>query len=174
MAPSDGNPPNGARRPEDEDLLQAQDAYDGPEPSLTESNDLHVRSPVPSDAEYEARLPLPVWMRESSKSFRWRWIPLRVRKFARSIGHYANKTNQWSYGPKEAQIQRINFPLVEEAPLWLVDKFLPKKVHKIVALLLLYLAWFLTFFFVIRESATSGNIEDYGVPSSIWCGASFW
>ena len=161
---------------EDQSLLHAQHAYDGPEPSLTESNDLHVRSPIPSDAEEDGHLPLPVWMRESSKSFRWRWIPLPLRKSARNISYYAGVVNKWSYGPEEAQIQRIEpfFPLVQEAPLWLVERFLPKRPHKIGALLVLYLAWLMTFCLIIRESASSGNIEGYGVPNPIWCGANFW
>lgn len=160
---------------EDDNLLQTGHSYDGPEPSITESNDLHIRSPTPDDGE-NGYLPLPVWMRESSKSFRWKWMPLPFRKLARSVGHYASAANRWSHGPEEAQIQKIEpwFPLVQEAPLWLVERFLYKRLYKVAALLLFYAAWLLTFCLIIRDSASSGNIEGFGVPSSIWCGANFW
>lgn len=177
MTPSDHHANNGilSQPPEEESLLYSDRMDDGPEPSLTESNDFHVQSPPLSDVE-DGRLPLPVWMRESSKSFRWRWIPLPMRRFGRSVGHYASLANKWSYGPEEARIQRIVpfFPIVQEAPLWLVDNLLPKRIHKVFALLLLYLAWLLTFCLIIRDSAASGNIEGYGSPTSIWCGENFW
>ena len=175
MASEDG-PRERSLSLEDGDTLHAENAYDGPEPSITESRDLHLRSPELSGDEENGYVPLPVWMRESSKSFRWRSIPLPIRKFARNVHHYASIVNRWSYGPTEAQVQRIEplFPIVQEAPLWLVERYLPKRIHRLPALLLFYLAWLLTFCLIIRRSAFSGNIEGYGTPSSIWCGANFW
>ena len=177
MAPSSSAQEQNRSLPnsQDQHLPQAEDSYDGPEPSLTESDDLHVREPEPTEDE-DGHLPLPVWMRESSKAFRWKWVPLPLRRFVRSINHYAFIINRWSYGPGEARIQRIEpfFPIVQEIPLWLVERFLPKRLHRIIALVFFYLAWLLTFCLIIRESAASGNIEGYGVPNSIWCGANFW
>jgi hypothetical protein len=148
--------------------------YDGPEPSLAESDDLHIRSGESDDEDGPS--PLPVWMRESSKSFRWRKVPLPIRKFFRLIARCFTFINQWSYGPKDAQIQEIIpwFPLIQEVPLWLVERFLPKKLYKVIALLLFYFTWLLTFCLIIRDSASSGYIEGFGIPNSIWCGANFW
>ena len=156
----DGAEPSREQSPWEED--------DGPEPSITESTDLHVRSSASSDIE-SGRHPLPVWMREASKSFHWRWVPLPVRSFARSV-------NAWSKGPEPRQIQKITpwFPSIQEAPLRLVDRFLPKKRYKALALGFLYSTWILIFSLVLHHQATSGNIEGYGTPSSLWCGASFW
>ena len=160
---------------EDRNILHVGHAYDGPEPSIAESNDLHVRSPEATDDE-DGHLPIPVWLRESSKSFRWKWVPLPFRRFGRTANRYASIINKWSYGPEEAQIQRIEpfFPIIQEAPLWLVERLLPKKIYRFGALTLLYLAWLLTFCLIIRDSAESGNIEGFGAPNSIWCGANFW
>ena len=139
-----------------------------PEPSMTGSTDIHVRSSSSSDIE-GGRLPLPVWMREQSAKFHWNWIPLSFQKYGRSLA-------SWSKGPDPPKIQKITpfFPFIQEAPLKLVDKLLPKKLHKAGALVALDTAWILIFTLILRSSASSGDIEGYGQPSPIWCGANFW
>lgn len=174
MATHNNENTSSSHQPE-ENQWRGQSIDDGPEPSLAESTDLHVRSPGASDAG-DSGLPLPVWMRESSKTFKWKKVPLSIRKFARSVNRFATFADEWSRGPKEPNIQRIEpfFPIVQEAPLWLVNRYLPKRVYKFLALFVFYLAWLLTFCLIIRSSAKSGHIEGYGTPNSIWCGASFW
>ena len=134
----------------------------------TTSSILHVRSASPGlDAGH--RLPLPVWMRESSKSFHWKWVPLPLRRVARAIA-------AWSKGPDPPRIQRIRpfFPSIQEAPIKLVDRFCPKKKHKAALLVFFYFCWLLTFSLVLHHSANAGEIEGYGQPSPIWCGAAYW
>lgn len=137
------------------------------EPATT-SPILHVRdiSPRRDDGH---RLPLPVWMRESSKSFHWKWVPLPMRRVARAIA-------AWSKGPDPPQIQRIRpfFPSIQEAPIRLLDRFFPKKKHKAAFLVFFYFCWLLTFSLVLHHSASAGEIEGYGQPSPIWCGAGYW
>ena len=156
--------PSEARRTESQSPWQEDEV---PEASMADSHDLHVRSasPVLEDGQF----PTPVWMVESSKSFQWKWVPLPIRTLARSA-------IQWSKGPVPPQIQNITpfFPFIQEAPLKLVDKLLPKKKHKAAILGVFYFSWLLTFSLMIRHSASSGNIEGYGQPQSLWCGASFW
>lgn len=154
-------------RSNEDDMRNMQDQEDVPEASTTHSGDFHVSSYASSEADHDL-LPMPVWMRES-KSVYWRWVPLPLRKLARFL-------NKWSYGPNPPQIQRLApfSPTLQEAPLRLVERFLPRRVHKLGALLMLYFAWILTFVLVIQRSAASGNIEGYGTPSSIWWGANFW
>ena len=155
----------------DEDALPSEQAPwqdDGPQPSTADSTDLHVRSSALSDIE-NGHASLPVWLRESSKSFHWKWVPLPVR-------HLARHTAAWSKGPDPPQIQSITpfFPYVQEMPLRLVDRYLPKKIQKVEALITLYAAWLLTFVLVLRHSSFSGEIEGYGLPAPIWCGANLW
>ena len=141
-----------------------------PEPSVADSEDLQIRSvsPSPMPATPTA-MQLPLWLREASPTFHWAWVPLPVRRTARFVA-------DWTKGPKTPQIQRIQpwAPSVQEFPLRLVDWFLPRRWHKGVALLVLYVAWALTFALVIRDSARSGDIEGYGPPANLWCGASLW
>ena len=139
----------------------------GPEPSYTDSPLMQVRSASP-DTQH-GRLPLPVWMRESSKSFHWKWVPLPIRNAARS-------TASWSKGPDPPRIQKITpfFPSIQEAPIKLVDRYFPKREYKAALLAFFFFSWILTFSLVLHHSATSGNVKGYGKPQSIWCGASYW
>ena len=137
----------------------------------------HSRTTLPPDpAEAPAaahhdpeRQTLPVWLRESSKSFRWRWVPLPLRKAARAVA-------RWSRGPDPPQVQRIRpvFPAVQAAPGKFVQRFLPTRVHKALGLAVLYVAWLVPFVVLIRKGAAEGNVEGWGVPTPIWCGASLW
>lgn len=133
--------------------------------STATSPEMHVAS----DAGDDIQMPLPVWLRESSKSFYWRWVPVRMRQMARNI-------NGWSRGPDPVQIQRITpwFPLLQETiPIWIENHF-PKRRQKALLLLSVYCAWLLTFTFVLNHSARASVIKGYGKPQSIWCGATFW
>ena len=147
-------------------LLDA-DSDHGPEPSNASSSPMHIRSDSPGPPS--GHLPLPLWLRESSKSFHWRWVPLPLRKAARVIG-------AWSKGPDPPQIQKITpfFPSVQELPVRFISKYFPRTIHKAGLLLFFYFCWLLTFSLVLNHSATAGYIKGYGKPSPIWCGASYW
>ena len=139
----------------------------GPEQSYIDSPLMQVRSASPDTQP--RRLPLPVWMRESSKSFHWKWVPLPLRNAARFLA-------SWSKGPDPPQIQKITpiFPSIQEAPLKLVDRYLPKRKHQAAVLAFVFFSWILTFSLILHHSATSGNIRGYGTSQNIWCGASYW
>ena len=138
--------------------------------SETESQDrtLQVRSRSGSDAP-ESSLPIPVWLRESATSFRFKWIPLPLRKAGRAIA-------TWVKGPvppRELKIEPF-FPKIQQAPIQLLDRYLPKKRHRIFLLILFYATWFLTWSLMLKHHATSGYIKGYGRPSNLWCGSNFW
>ncbi|MCJ1314319.1 hypothetical protein MMC25_008000 [Agyrium rufum] len=143
------------------------DHHEAPEASTASSADLHMRSTSPSIAENGGIV--PIWMRESSKSFHWKWVPLPVRHAARSVA-------KWSKGPDPPQIQKITpfFPAIQEAPVKLLDRVCPKRRHKAVALMVFLGAWLLTLCLMLGKSARSGALQGYGQPHSIWCGYSLW
>ena len=145
----------------------SEDQYDGPEASTPGSSEMDVRSGSPNTEN--GRIPLPVWLRESSKSFHWRWVPLPIRHAARAVV-------AWLKGPDPPQIQRITpfFPSIQEAPAKFIDTHFPKRSHKTGLLAFFYFCWLLTFSLVLNHSAQAGNIKGYGKPQPIWCGASFW
>ena len=141
--------------------------YDGPEASTPGSSDMDIRSE--SQEAEQRQYPLPVWLRESSKSFHWRWVPVPIRQTARAIV-------AWVKGPDPPQIQKIRpfFPFIQEAPAKFIDRHFPKRRHKAGLLAVFYFCWLLTFTLVLNHSAQAGNIKGYGKPQPIWCGASFW
>ncbi|OJJ48963.1 hypothetical protein ASPZODRAFT_13702 [Penicilliopsis zonata CBS 506.65] len=112
---------------------------------------------------------LPVWLRESSRSFRWRWVPLPLRKAGRAVV-------RWVKGPvppRELLLTPL-WPRVQELPVRGLEKLAPKRRHKIALLLLLYVAWFSPWFSVVLHSRSSGYIEGYGRPQTLSCTSNLW
>ncbi|KAF3479416.1 LCCL domain-containing protein [Arthroderma uncinatum] len=111
---------------------------------------------------------MPVWLAESSKSFRWGWVPLPLRKAARV-------TVRWLKGPEPPHELRFEplFPGIQQAPVVFLERYFPKKKQKIFLLLGLYFAWFLSWSLTLRHSVSSGHIEGYGKPGPIACSANY-
>ncbi|KAL8787237.1 MAG: hypothetical protein Q9213_002348 [Squamulea squamosa] len=144
----------------------------GPEPSTSGSSTLQVRSRAGStdlEDSHHPDGPIPVWLRESSKSFHWKWVPYPIRQTARAIA-------RWTKGPDPPQKQKITpfFPTVQEAPVRLIARYFPRPIHKAGLVAFFLFSWLLTFSLVLRHSASAGDIKGYGKPQSIWCGASYW
>ena len=150
-------------------------AEDGPsnlsddDASQPSEGGLHIRSGSNTSDENGQALPLPIWMRESSKAFKWKWVPLPLRKAGRA-------TAEWVKGPKPPRTLRITpfFPSIQEAPVKLLDKYIPKRRHRMALLIGTYFCWALIWSLMLRHAHSAGNIHGYGTPTSIWCGASFW
>ncbi|KAJ5176881.1 uncharacterized protein N7482_002758 [Penicillium canariense] len=112
---------------------------------------------------------LPIWLQESSKSFRWGWVPLPLRKAGRA-------TANWIKGPDPPHMLLLKplFPRLQELPVQYLDHFFPKRKQKIALLMLLYATWFLPWFLVLLHSRSSGYIEGYGQLQTISCSTNFW
>lgn len=123
----------------------------------------------PHDEETASITYLPVWLRESSKSFRWGWVPLPLRKVGRA-------TAEWIKGPIPLSPLLLTplFPQFQELPVRYLERCFPKRKHKISLLLLLYVVWFVPWFTVLLHSRASGYIEGYGGPQTLACDTSFW
>jgi hypothetical protein len=79
-------------------------------------------------------------------------------------------------GPQPPQIQTIQpwFPGIQEAPIRLLDTLLPKQRQKLLALLLFYVLWILTFGLVYHRGTVVTEVEGYGQPVQLGCGSTFW
>ncbi|KAL9111574.1 MAG: hypothetical protein Q9227_004062 [Pyrenula ochraceoflavens] len=53
----------------------------------SQNGNLHVRSDS-NVSDNDGTLPIPVWMRESAKSFRYKWIPVPIRQSWRSLAKW--------------------------------------------------------------------------------------
>ncbi|KAJ5908452.1 hypothetical protein N7495_001134 [Penicillium taxi] len=140
-------------------------------PLLNEDLDERIADPESSEGlspDVEAGS-LPIWLQESSKSFRWGWIPLPLRKAGRA-------TVNWIKGPVPPHTLLLTplFPRIQELPVQYLDHFFPKHKLKVVLLLLLYVSWFLPWFFILLHSRSSGFIKGYGQLQTLSCSTDFW
>ncbi|KAJ5689227.1 hypothetical protein N7462_003619 [Penicillium macrosclerotiorum] len=119
--------------------------------------------------DVEAGHALPVWLQESSKSFRWGWVPLPIRKAGRV-------TASWIKGPDPPHMLLLKplFPRIQELPVQYLDHFFPKRKQKMGLLFVLYLSWFLPWFLVLLHSRSAGYIEGYGQLQTLSCSTNFW
>lgn len=154
--------------PKDDNYAHGQ-SNGGPEADGSASTSPQMHIWTGSSNVEESLLPLPVWMRESSKTFHWRWVPFRIRQASRSIV-------RWTKGADPPQIQKITpfFPGIQQAPVKLIDENLPKPKHKALLLAFFYCCWILVFSLVLVYSNSAGTIKGFGKPTPVWCGASYW
>jgi hypothetical protein len=112
---------------------------------------------------------IPIWLQESAKSFRFRWVPLPLRKAGRA-------TVNWVKGPIPPRELKIRpcFARVQETPIRLMNKYVPKYKHRVCLLMVFNALWFLVWSLMVRHNSTASNIEGFGQPTNLWCGASFW
>lgn len=138
-------------------------------PPLLEDEDRSGEPETPADLVDTGSGYLPVWVRESSKSFRWRWVPLPLRKAGRAIA-------RWVKGPIPPSPLLLTplFPQIQELPHRFLDRFLPKRRYKTFLLLLLYICWFIPWTVVLVHSRSGGYIEGYGQPQTLSCATTFW
>lgn len=141
-------------------------------PPLLEDDDPIADADTSEDLpppDVESGSPLPIWLQESSKSFRWGWVPLPLRKAGRT-------TANWIKGPDPPHMLLLKplFPRFQELPVQYLDRFFPKRKQKGLLLGLLYLSWFLPWFLVLLHSRSSGYIEGYGQLQTLSCTTNLW
>lgn len=113
--------------------------------------------------------PTPRFMQDQGSYKYFKWVPVPVRRVAKSLKH-------WAKGPEPPQIHRINpiLPIIQEFPIRLLDYYLPKRRQRITLLVAFYFCWILTFALVMRESTFATEIEGWGAPGSIGCTNTYW
>ncbi|KAJ9661041.1 hypothetical protein H2198_002200 [Neophaeococcomyces mojaviensis] len=130
------------------------------------SHDLHIRT---ASETSEHGLPVPAWLRQASKSTSLGWIPQPAKRVGSAVA-------TWVKGPQPPRELRIEpyFPKLQEAPIKLLDRYVPKQRHRACLLIAFFATWFLVWSLMLKKHAGTGEIEGYGKPSNIWCGATFW
>ena len=113
--------------------------------------------------------PTPRFMQDQSSFRNLKWIPVPVRRVGKSL-------TRWAMGPNPPRNHVINplFPSIQEAPVRLLDKYIPKTRHRIALLIGYYFVWILTFALVMRQSTFATEIEGWGAPGYIGCGNTYW
>lgn len=85
-------------------------------------------------------------------------------------------TVNWVKGPNPPRIYTITpfFPKVQQAPLRLLDRYAPKRIHRFWLLILVYACWLLSFSLVLRASSVAESIPGHGSPIRLSCSSRYW
>lgn len=113
--------------------------------------------------------PTPRFMQDQSTYKYMKWVPLPVRRVSKALV-------KWAKGPAAPRNHTIKplFPNIQEAPIRLLDHFVPKRRHRIVLLITFYFCWILTFAMVMQRGTVATEIEGWGTPANIGCGNTYW
>ncbi|KAL5604199.1 hypothetical protein BROUX41_002180 [Berkeleyomyces rouxiae] len=108
----------------------------------------------------------PLWLQIQKKPS---WVPYSAYRLWAAC-------RRWAHGPAVPRDYRIDpfLPRVQEFPLVLVDRLLPRRQQRLSALILLLLGWACTFAVVKRHELFSTDIAGWGDPQPISCGVSYW
>ncbi|KKA27852.1 hypothetical protein TD95_003236 [Thielaviopsis punctulata] len=98
-----------------------------------------------------------------------KWVPY-------SVFRIWTAASRWAHGPSPPKNYAIipYFAVVQEFPLHLVKKLLPRRNQRISVLIFVLLAWAVTFAMVKRHEMFSTDIAGWGDPQTIGCGVSYW
>jgi hypothetical protein len=130
----------------------------------------HLESgPGNPEQDSDSSPPTPRFIQDETRYRRTKWVPMPIRRLSKRIV-------RWSKGPSPVQRQHIVpfFPTIQEAPIRLLDRYVKRKRAHLALVLFWYLCYGLTFGLVLQHSVDSAEIVDYGTPSSLGCGSSFW
>jgi len=96
-------------------------------------------------------------------------IPLRLKRASEAVA-------TWVKGPQPPRIYTIEplIPTIQHAPLKLLDRYAPKRIQRFWLLMALYACWIIAFVVVQHQSSFASEIEGYGPPDRLWCGARYW
>ncbi|KAI1214703.1 uncharacterized protein F4807DRAFT_6737 [Annulohypoxylon truncatum] len=113
--------------------------------------------------------PTPRFMQDQGAWKKWKWVPYPIRKY----GKIAFK---WMKGPQNPKVWKIEpfFPVVQHAPLRLLDKFLPNRKHQILLYMGYVAVWIITFALVMWRGQVASEVATYGMPTDISCGVAYW
>ncbi|KAE9364645.1 hypothetical protein N431DRAFT_388897 [Stipitochalara longipes BDJ] len=113
--------------------------------------------------------PTPRFIQDQGSYRYMKWVPVSVRKTIKAV-------SRWAKGPDIPQVHTIKplFPFIQEAPIRLLDKHVPKRRHRILLLVAFYFLWVLTFALVMHGGDSATEIEGWGKPGNIGCGNTYW
>lgn len=135
----------------------------GPQPDAPLDSDSALQLPDDTDS------PTPRSMQSDQDDKKWQWLPYPAQRTAKSVV-------AWARGPPEAQPYRIKplFPVVQEYPLRLAKRILPKRRYRRWLLFFYLSIWLVAFVLIKRQETASSEIAGWGQPQTIGCGVSYW
>ncbi|KAF2966193.1 hypothetical protein GQX73_g7367 [Xylaria multiplex] len=129
-----------------------------------------IVTPLDSDdSDYSVDPVTPRFMQDQTAWKRWKWVPYPARRVTDTVV-------RWIKGPQTPRIWKIEpfFPGIQHAPPHLLERVLPAKKHRLWLFFAFFAAWILTFALVFWKGQVASEIEGWGEPSLISCGAAYW
>ncbi|KAL1877109.1 hypothetical protein VTK73DRAFT_8846 [Phialemonium thermophilum] len=122
-----------------------------------------------AETEEDSSPPTPRFMQDEGPWKKWRWVPYSVRRVLRA-------TVRWAHGPPNPRPYKIDplFPTVQHAPLWLLDRYLPRHRHRLWLVAAYAVVWIVTYALVMREGLVATEIDGWGEPAEVGCGSTYW
>ncbi|KAK4104037.1 hypothetical protein N658DRAFT_493531 [Parathielavia hyrcaniae] len=126
-------------------------------------------SPLVEDLEPDTSPPTPRFIQDGGTWKHFKWVPYPVRRVIKA-------TAKWAQGPPAPHRYHIEplFPRVQHAPIVLLDRYLPRRSQRAFAVFAFLGVWLLTFALVMREGLMAAEIPEWGTPTPIGCGATYW
>lgn len=150
------------------DASPAVAANSHPDDPIAEQGRLHSME-EDGTAAAAADMPSLRFLQDEGAWRRFKWVPYWMRRLGIAAG-------RWSAGPPNPRDFRIEplFPAVQHAPLWLLDRVLPRPLHQAWLFVAYIGLWILTFALVMRQGTFATEIEGWGAPGDIGCGNTYW
>ncbi|KAL9093649.1 MAG: hypothetical protein Q9159_000178 [Coniocarpon cinnabarinum] len=129
-----------------------------------------------SETNSPASAGAPEYRPDASTSPLPRWLQRTKQHVPRPVQSSTSWIVNWAKGPKPPRIWKIRpiFPKLQAAPLTLLDRYAPKRRHRLALLAALYFCFLLVFITVLHHSAFSEEVPGYGSPQTLACTDSFW
>lgn len=143
------------------DDADADDELTGPDAPLDESSG---RPSAEFDGLRIGGPPRPSWAAQITSN-----IPRPLKRAWKT-------TVVWVKGPDPPRIFVIHpiLPKIQRAPIALLDRYAPKKIHRFWLYVAWFACWLLSFSLVLRASSFSASIPGHGSPIRLSCAAQYW
>jgi hypothetical protein len=162
MGETSAKPQENARSTQSEDITAFASS------SSTSQEDGTLEEVVVGDDEVSSP-PTPRFLQEEGSWKRWKWVPYPIRRTSTAVA-------KWARGPPNARDYKITpfFPAVQRAPLRLLDRFLPRRLHRLWLAFLYFAVWIVAYALVMRDGLEATEIKSFGTPAEIGCGNTYW
>lgn len=128
-----------------------------------------IEAVIVRDDDSDSSPPTPRFLQDEGAWKRWKWMPYPVRKTIKAVA-------TWAQGPADARPHKITplFPGVQQAPLRLLDRYIPRRRHRLWLILAYFAVWIVSYALVMRQGLKSTEVEGWGEPAEIGCGNTYW
>lgn len=129
----------------------------------------HPDAPIEILEEADSSPPTPRFIQDERSWKRWKWVPYPIRRFSKAAA-------RWARGPSNPRRWKIDplLPQVQRLPITLLNKVLPQRKHRIWLAMFWLAMWVVTFALVMRDGLLASEVDGWGTPIKIGCGAKYW